>query len=199
MSQEPKVFLFIDGTNVYSSQLDLFKFKKYLDFAKLIETIETKLKIKFDQIFFYASYSPRINKKLNNIYINEALFYKNVKQIKNLTFFKGYRSPTSGKEKEVDVKLTVDLVKNCILKQCGNVYLMTGDADFLQALFAIKNYQNKINLICLPNKVMHKGAYYFQTNIINFTDINCHYKPIKGQKIPQVQALRVSCSNYTKP
>ncbi len=41
---------------------------------------------------------------------NEGLFYKSVRKMMNVKFFLGYRSKTSKKEKEVDVKLAVDVV-----------------------------------------------------------------------------------------
>ena len=37
-----KVFLFIDGSNLYAGQYELFGPKKYLNFSKLIEEIEKK-------------------------------------------------------------------------------------------------------------------------------------------------------------
>ncbi|EKE14570.1 MAG: hypothetical protein ACD_12C00417G0001, partial [uncultured bacterium] len=115
---------------------------------------------------------------------NEALFYKNVKQTKNAIFFTGYRSKTSGKEKEVDVKLATDLVAFSFLKKYDQVYLMTGDADFLQALFTINQYHPKIiiNLICLENKIMYRGMFRFQTYILHITDKNITYNESRTLK-----------------
>lgn len=106
-------YLFIDGSNLYGSQFALFGPKKFLSFNDLITRLEKLLKISFDKIFFYASFSPIPKKptKKQKLYLkNEALFYKNVRKTPKVDFFKGYRSPTSGKEKEVDVKLAVDMV-----------------------------------------------------------------------------------------
>lgn len=164
-------YLFIDGTNLYAAQYELFGPKKYLDFSKLISEIEKKLRISFSKIYFYASYSPKSKKSTQKEKLflkNEAFFYRNVKQTKNVIFFTGYRSKTSGKEKEVDVKLTADLITFAFLKKYSNVFLLTGDADFLQALLSIKKYhQNiKINLLCIENKIMYQGLFYFRTFIL---------------------------------
>ena len=108
-----KTHLFIDGTNLYAPQYKHFGPKKYLYFPIFINEIEKKLKVKFDRINFYASYSPQPKNptQKEKLYLkNEALFYRSVKQTKNTVFFTGYRSKTSGKEKEVDVKLAVDIV-----------------------------------------------------------------------------------------
>ncbi len=175
-----KTYFFIDGTNLYAGQYELFGPKAYLNFSKLIQETEKELKTTFEKIYFYASYSPKSEKpsKKEILYLkNEALFYKNVKQIKNVVFFTGYRSKTSGKEKEVDVKLATDLVAFSFLKKYNQVFLMTGDADFLQALFTINQYHSKIkiNLICLENKIMYRGMFRFQTYIIHLTGKNIKY------------------------
>lgn len=182
-----KTYLFIDGTNLYAGQYELFGPKAYLNFSKLIKETENKLKTTFEKIYFYASYSPKSkhpNKKEVLFLKNEALFYKNVKQTKNVVLFTGYRSKTSGKEKEVDVKLATDLVAFAFLKKYSQVFLMTGDADFLQALFTINQYHPKIkiNLICLENKIMYRGMFRFQTYILHITDKNIVYNESRTLK-----------------
>ena len=85
---------------------------------------------------------------MNTIFINQS------KKRKRTTFFKGYRSKTSGKEKEVDVKLSVDLVGYGLLIKFNKTYLMTGDADFLQACHFLKTHKPSISLtlLCMQNK-----------------------------------------------
>lgn len=168
-----KNYLFVDGTNLYASQYSLFGPKAFLDFTLLIEALEERLQCTFDRIYFYASYSPLpMNPtQKEKLYLkNEAFFYRSVKNTRNVEFFKGYRSPTSGKEKEVDVKLTTDLISFAFLDRFDRAYLLTGDADFLQALFSIRRYHSKkdIRLICMENKIMYKGAHYYPTYILKF-------------------------------
>lgn len=173
MRDTQRAYLFVDGSNLYAGQYALFGPDDYLDFKLLIKVLEKKLDITFDKIYFYASYSPLPQKptQREKEYLkNEAFFYKSVKETRNVEFFKGYRSPTSGKEKEVDVKLTADLISYTFLDRFNVAYLLTGDADFLQALFSIKRYQGKkdIHLLCLENKIMYKGAHYYPTHILQF-------------------------------
>lgn len=168
-----KTYLFIDGTNLYAAQYELFGPNKYLNFSKFIKEIEKIIETSFDKIYFYASYSPRPRKpnKKQKLYLkNEALFYKGVRQVKNTFFFRGYRSKTSGKEKGVDVKLAADLVSFAFLNRYDVVYLFSGDADFLQALFVIKKFQRekRIFLLCMGNKLMYQGIYYFKTFVFSF-------------------------------
>ena len=168
-----KTYLFIDGTNLYASQYILFGPKRYLNFSKFIEEIEKKIKVKFNKIYFYASYSPkpkRLNKKQALYLKNEGLFYKGVRETEKVSFFKGYRSKTSGKEKEVDVKLAVDIVDFAHRNKYQSVYLFSGDADFLQALFAVRYLKKKIFVISLQNTILFRASFFFKTYIIVFKE-----------------------------
>lgn len=171
-----KVYLFVDGTNLYAAQYELFGPEKYLDFKKFIREIEKAIGEKFFRIYFYASYSPKTEKptKKEKLYLkNEALFYRRVKETPRVIFFKGYRSKVSGKEKEVDVKLAVDIVDFAHRNKFSSMFLFSGDADFLQALFAIRSLGKKIFVISLQNKVLYRAAFYFLTYVIIFR------KPVK--------------------
>ncbi|BCX14791.1 MAG: hypothetical protein KatS3mg088_474 [Patescibacteria group bacterium] len=176
-----KRFLFVDGTNLYAGQFSLFGPDKYLVFSDFLRFIEDAIGKKFDKIFFYASYSPR-SKKLTEkekIYLkNEYFFYKSAKLTPKLSFFRGYRSRKSGKEKGVDVKLACDLVSLSITGKYQEGFILSGDADFLEALFISKKYSKGIrqNIICLENKIMYRGSYFFPTYVIRFTGKNLKIK-----------------------
>jgi len=191
-------YLFIDGTNLYAGQYDFFGPDKYLEFPKFIKKTEEKLSLKFDKIYFYASYSPFPQKptgKQKKYLKNEAIFYKSVKETKNLVFFKGYRSKTSGKEKQVDVKLTADIITYAFLNKYEEVFLMTGDADFIQALFSIRkfNHDKKISLICLENKIMYQGLLFFQSYVLVFKK-----KPIFNRKFKNVKLIKINSEELTQ-
>lgn len=163
-----KTFLFVDGSNLYAGQYELFGPHMYLHFPKFIKEVEKRLETTFTKIYFYASYSPKQKKptRRQKLYLkNEALFYKSVKQAKNVVFFKGYRSKTSGKEKEVDVKLAVDVVDFAHRNYYQDVYLLSGDADFMEALFAARRLKKKVGVLCFENKIMFKSLAFFDTYI----------------------------------
>lgn len=195
-----KTNLYIDGTNLFAGQYELFGPKKYLDFSRLIKELQKKIKTKFDKIYFYASYSPKPEKptKGQKLYLkNEALFYRNVRKTKNVVFFKGYRSKTSGKEKSVDVKLTADLVSFAFLNKYDVIYLFSGDADFLQALFNIRQFcsDKEIFILCLQNKIMYKGPFHFQTYIIDLDRAKIKFH--KSQKIKIIKARRKNITVFS--
>ena len=55
-----KTFLYIDGTNLFAGQNELFGPDKHLSFKFIINEIEKIIGI--DKIFFYASYMNQINR-----------------------------------------------------------------------------------------------------------------------------------------
>jgi len=166
-----KSFLFVDGTNLYSAQFALFGTKNYLDFSCFIERVEKTLHTTFSQIKFYASYSPQNENltKQDKLYLkSEALFYKSAKQLSQLQFFTGYKSKTSGKEKEVDVKLAVDIVDYCYQNKFDNLYFCSGDADFNHALQIVKRFGKPIHLIGLETRIPMRLSNYYPTSIFTF-------------------------------
>jgi uncharacterized LabA/DUF88 family protein len=167
-----KIFLFIDGTNLYSAQYKLFGPSSFLDFSCFIKKIEEALHISFFQIHFYASYSPQNNilTSKDKLYLkNEALFYKSAKSVPQLQFFTGYRSKTSGKEKEVDVKLAVDIVDYCHQNKFDSLYFCSGDADFNHALQIVRRFNKPISLIGLETRIPMRLSNYYPTSIFTFS------------------------------
>ena len=178
-------YLFIDGTNLYAGQHELFGPSKYLDFSEFIKQIELKLKIKFDKIYFYASYSPkpRRSTKKQKLYLkNEAFFYRGVKKTKRVTFFKGYRSKTSGKEKEVDVKLAVDIVDFAHLNKYQSLFLLSGDADFMHVLEIPKKLKKQIIILALQNRIPQRFTYTYKT-LVFLIDRRMTVRVMPKQKI----------------
>lgn len=187
-----KTYLFIDGTNLYASQYELFGPQKYLNFSKFIKEVEKKIKIKFNKIYFYASYSPRPKRlgKKQALYLkNEGLFYKSVKETENLFFFKGYRSKTSGKEKEVDVKLAVDIVDFAHRNKFDSLYLFSGDADFMHALKIAEGLRKKIFVLATENRIPNRFTYIYKTIVFSF------YRKIR---ILPEQKIKVTILGTTK-
>ena len=161
MSQKTrKSCLYIDGTNLFAGQNELFGPNKYLSFSYLIKEIKKLFSI--DNILLYASYLNDFNQRkpeLKKLKAAESFFYREVKLYPGLTFYKGHRSPTSGKEKGVDVHLAVDIVKDVLLGSCNEVVIMTGDADFIYPIELAKQFNVKTGAIFLPNRFSLEMAY----------------------------------------
>jgi len=143
-----KTNLYIDGTNLFAGQNDLFGPRQYLDFAYLIK--EIKKLVKINEVFFYASFMNA--KQRGNRAVAEALFYRQVKETDNLFFYKGHRSPASGKEKGVDVHLAADIVRDALTGKCREVIIMSGDADLVYPIEIANNFGIYTKAIFLPNR-----------------------------------------------
>src|SRR3989338_7281866 len=96
---------------------------------------------------------------------NEGLFFKSLRSNKKVIFFKGYRSPTSGKEKEVDVKLAVDIVDMTYRNMFDELFLLSGDADFMHALNIARNHNKPITVLALHNRIPFRFVHHFNTII----------------------------------
>ncbi|MBI2008076.1 NYN domain-containing protein [Candidatus Amesbacteria bacterium] len=164
-----KTFLYIDGTNLFAGQNELFGPKKYLSFNHFVNDLNKILKI--DKIYFYASYLPtkgRLTSKHKSLAAVESLFYRDVKSTPNLEFYKGHRSPASGKEKGVDVHLAVDMVKHAFESKCRTAIIISGDADLSYPIEIAKVYGLQTMAVFLPNRfalgISHKVSKSFVLN-----------------------------------
>ena len=169
-----KTFLYIDGTNLFAGQNELFGLNKHLSFPYLIKEIQKLVKI--DKIFFYASYMNQRNRskltpERKKLLVAEALFYREVVHTKNVVFYKGHRSPASGKEKGVDVHLSVDIVKDIFLKNFNQIVIMTGDADLIYPLEVVKLFKIPTYALFLPNRFSLEMAYKVERAfVLNFNN-----------------------------
>ena len=174
MPAKKKTHLYIDGTNLFAGQNELFGPNKHLSFSFLIQ--EIKKLIPVDIIFFYASYMNQKNRtKLTEdrkkLIAAEALFYREVRNTKGVTFYRGHRSLTSGKEKGVDVHLSVDIVKDIFLGNCSQIVIMTGDADLIYPLEIVKTLNIPTFAIFLPNRFSLEMAYKAdKAFVLNFSN-----------------------------
>ena len=174
MSVKKKINLYIDGTNLFAGQNELFGPHKHLSFAYLIQ--EIKKLVPVDNIFFYASYMNKRNRsklteERKKFIAAEALFYREVRNTKNVTFYRGHRSSTSGKEKGVDVHLSVDIVKDIFLGNCNQIAIMTGDADLIYPLEVVKMLKIPTYAIFLPNRFSLEMAYKANSSfVLNFSN-----------------------------
>jgi len=178
--------LYVDGSNVYGAQWELFGPSKYLDFSSLINIIEKIYKLKI--IYFYASYSPvpkkYLKKKPPSYILNERLFYRSAMKHPKVIFYRGHRSKTSGKEKGVDMHMGCDIVKDVLSNVVDRVILMTGDADFAYPVQITKDYKKKYSLFTLSNRISFDMMYIVKDYFV--------LKLNKGFKLPKLSKKFIS-------
>lgn len=190
-----KTFLYIDGTNLLAGLIDIFGFSKVPSFASILKVI--KKYYKYDQIFFYASYTSskgiaklpvekqkRVKKQIGL----EIKYFKKVRDTKNLVFYQGYRSPTSKKEKGVDVHLAVDMVKDAFLNNCGKAIIFSGDADFEYSVEILKELKIPIYAVFIPNRFSLAIAYKCKSPIV----LNYNNFFVNKRKINKLRIIKIA-------
>src|SRR3989344_3078688 len=101
-----KRVLFIDGSNLYAGQFELFGPNRYLN---------------------------------GNLFLNEI---------------------------EVDVKLAVDIVDMAYRNKFDELYLLSGDADFMHALKIAQSKKKGITVLALHNRIPFRFIHHFKTIIL---------------------------------
>lgn len=190
-----KTYLYIDGTNLLAGLIDIFGFGKVPSFASILKIV--KKYYKYNQIFFYASYtSPKgitklsieKQKKVKKQIGLEIKYFKKVRNTKKLTFYQGYRSPTSKKEKGVDVHLAVDMVKDAFLNNCSQAIIISGDADFEYPVEILKELKIPVYAVFIPNRFSLAIAY----KCIIPTVLNYKSSFITKRKINKLRVIKIA-------
>ena len=175
-----RISLYIDGTNLFAGQYDLFGPNRVLSFRSLLGDIKRYYPV--TRIYFYASYTPRLPKRRPaSFFAAESLFYREVKSTLSVVFYKGHRSPTSGKEKGVDVHLALDMVKDAFLKRYDEAVIMTGDADLMYPVEIISGLKYSVHAVFLPNRFSLELAYKTHSSII----LNYQRRFRSNRKLPK--------------
>lgn len=160
-----RLSLYIDGTNLFAGQYDLFGSKRVLSFPSLVKDIRRFYPV--TNIFFYASYTPRVpSRKPESFFTAEAVFYREVRSVKGLYFYKGHRSPASGKEKGVDVHLALDMVRDAFQRRYDEAVLMTGDADLMYPVELVQDLGFAVHAVFLPNRFSLEIAYKAHSSVV---------------------------------
>lgn len=178
-----KTFLYVDGTNLLAGLVDMFGYSKVPPFSSILKIINKYYKI--NQIYFYASYTPSKNVRKEKIKKQIGLeieFYKEVRETKNLTFYQGYRSPASKKEKGVDVHLALDFVKDGFYKKYKKAIMLSGDADLIYPVQLAKNLGFSVFSIFVSSRFSRGIMFESESTLILDYKNKFKLKKVKGIK-----------------
>lgn len=162
-----RVHLYVDGTNLFAGQNELFGPKKYVPFPLLLRAVRRFYPV--SQIHFYASYMIAANWKKpgrKEIVAAEGKFYHSVRETKKLDFYRGHRSPSSGREKGVDVHLAVDLVRDALTHVYDEAVIWSGDADLSYAVEIVRTLHIPVHAVFLPNRFSLGIAHAASSSIV---------------------------------
>ncbi|EKD67375.1 MAG: hypothetical protein ACD_48C00448G0001, partial [uncultured bacterium] len=160
-----RVALYIDGSNLFGGQYELFGPKRVVVFASLLEAVQKHYPV--TMTYCYASFTPRSSKRKPHAFFSaEAVFYQHMRKTPDVLFYKGDRSPTSGKEKGVDVHLAIDMVTHAFLHRYDEMIIWTGDADFVYAVEIVRRLGIPVHAVFLPNRFSLGLAYKATDSIV---------------------------------
>ena len=130
--------LYVDGSNLYPGMTDLVSAGEYIPFSEILTCIDHELAI--TKVKFYGAYMRvDVTRPISAQLVAKAQieFFNEAKTIANLQFHKGHYNSYS-KEKGVDVKIAVDLVRDGYENDYDEAVIMSGDDDFLYAVDVAK-------------------------------------------------------------
>lgn len=166
-SDSKRVAAFVDGSNLFGGMAEILKPGEYFKFSEFIAVIEEKIKI--DQINFYGTYmraDQKTTEKSKLLALAQKEFFDSTKDIKNLDFYHGHFSKTSGKEKGIDMHMGIDMA----IGACTNTYdvamVVTGDADLLYAVETVRRFDKKAVLVCLSSRIAMAIAFIASDRLI---------------------------------
>jgi uncharacterized LabA/DUF88 family protein len=129
--------LYVDGSNLYHGITDILPPGQYIDFGHILDAIQKEIAI--SKVKFYGAYmkTDLADPLRRHIAKAQVEFFNATKQIPYLQFKKGHYN-NHAKEKGIDVKLAVDLVRDAYEDGYDEAVVMSGDDDFLYAVDAAK-------------------------------------------------------------
>lgn len=170
-----KRMLFIDGSNLYGGLGELLQPGTYINFGDFLKVI--KQDFDYDEVRFYGTYM-RIDAKHA---ISQQMrakaqveFFNNVRECPKVTFIEGHFSPSSGKEKGVDVKLASDMVLGAATHTFDEAMIMTGDADLLYAVQLVRQLKIPVFMGAFASRFPFQMVYHVDKRFVY--DYNHHFE-----------------------
>lgn len=162
-----QISVYIDGTNLLAGLVDLYGLKAVPSFKSILNDIDGVFNS--NRVYFYASYTSNTNPKYQKFIATEGKFYKQVRKTTRVVFYKGHRSPTSGKEKGVDVHLAIDIVKGAFRDDYDEAVIMTGDSDLIYAIETAQTARKPVHAIFIPTRFSLEIAFKATTaTVLNY-------------------------------
>lgn len=165
--------LYIDGSNLYGGMSELLRAGEYFDGAELIGLLRSWIEV--ESIIFYATYlgyPVRANSPRDKRARAQFLFYNQIRQAAGVRFVKGYLSG-AGKEKGIDVKLAVDIVKGALLDEYDEAWIMSGDDDFIYAVDTVRAAGKSVGVLAFANRYPFGLSHHVNTILV--ADFRRHF------------------------
>ncbi|MCR4278181.1 MAG: NYN domain-containing protein [Candidatus Berkelbacteria bacterium] len=187
-----RVVAFVDGSNLFGGIDEILKPGQYFKFSEFLTAIEKEIRI--DCINFYGTYmqvDQKDTRKRKLLARTQKEFFDSTKDTKNLTFYQGHFSKTTGKEKGVDMHMGIDMVVGACVDTYDTAIIVTGDADLLYAVETTQKFKKTVVMVCLSSRF--PWAIAFKANHRLVYDLNDHFqktiRPSLGSKLQYLKVI----------
>ena len=146
-------WLYIDASNLYGALADVLASGDYIDFTDLMDSLEKDFHI--NKVKAYGTYlpdEPKSSVQRRKFIGAQNKFFRSMSVHPKVEFHKGYFSKTSKKEKGIDVKLAVDMLKDSYEGSYKCAVIMTGDDDFLYSVECVRKINIPVHLACIGSR-----------------------------------------------
>jgi len=168
-------YLYIDASNLYGAISELLPTGNYVDFKEILACMEEDFFVtKIRAYGAYLSDEPSSTPTRRRFIGAQNKFFQTISRIPKATFYKGYFSPTSNKEKGIDVKLAVDMLKDAYEGSCKCILIMSGDDDFLYSIKCVRGLKIPVHLTAFATRFPYGIAHNINYRFVY--DLNDYFK-----------------------
>ncbi|HUC95802.1 MAG TPA: NYN domain-containing protein [Candidatus Saccharimonadia bacterium] len=168
-------YIYVDASNLYGGITELLPNGSYIDFTSILKCIEEDFPV--HKIKIYGTYLPddSSSQPTRQLFIKaQHQFFQSMKNIKKVEFYKGYFSSTSKKEKGIDVKIAVDMLKDAYEGDFKQAIIITGDDDFLYSIQCVKKMKIPVHLVAFASRFPYGISHNVNRRFVY--DLNGYFK-----------------------
>lgn len=189
LSTSKKTVAFVDGSNLFGGVAEILKPGEYFEFSEFLAALEKEIHI--DAINFYGTYM-RFRKddtpERRLLIRAQKAFFDGVRSLKKVNFYQGHFSPTSGKEKGVDIHLGIDMAVGASTAEYTEAVIITEDADLVYAVETARRFKKFVTVAALSSRF--SLALAFKSNRKIVIDIgNLFEKSIRPKALAKLHNL----------
>ena len=168
-------YLYVDASNLYGAVTDILSSGEYIDFSDILTCLEEDFYIhKVKAYGTFLADEPSSSLRRRKFIRAQNMFFRTMINNPKVEFQKGYFSRTSKKEKGIDVRLAVDMLKDAYEGDCKCEVIMTGDDDFIYSIKCVRGIKVPVHMAAFGSRFPFGVAH--NVNIRKVYDLNNYFR-----------------------
>lgn len=160
-------YLYVDASNLYGAISDVLANGTYIDFSEILACVGEDFIIhKVKAYGTFLADEPHSSLNRRKFIGAQHKFFQSIIDNHKVEFQKGYFSNTSKKEKGIDVRLAVDMLKDAYEGSCKCEIIMTGDDDFIYSIKCVRNINIPVHMASLGSRFPFGIAHNTNTRVV---------------------------------